>query len=239
MKTRGLTSNFPNQPAATEFVMWKYGISAFLIALLFGTPLSAQMGRAPMRFSSSTAFESAHHSRIPSSFFLGTPFWSDAYPPYQTSPSVIVIQSPAQAAAVPSTKSEEPKSAPPLLIEWQGDRYVRRTAETAANSRSAQPDYVTEAKPHPAIRRPATIPAPHSEPPPTTFVFRDGHQEECSDYSIISGVIYARGDYWTSGSWSKQIPLSQLDLPATLKANQEGGVTFRLPGAPNEVVTRP
>jgi hypothetical protein len=71
------------------------------------------------------------------------------------------------------------------------------------------------------------------------LIFRDGHHEESSDYSIISGVIYARGDYWTSGSWSKQIPLSQLDLPATLKANQERGVTFRLPGAPNEVVTRP
>ena len=55
----------------------------------------------------------------------------------------------------------------------------------------------------------------------------------------ISGVIYARGDYWTNGSWSKQIPVSQLDLPATFKANQERGVTFRLPAAPNEVITRP
>lgn len=219
--------------------MWKHGISAFFIALLFGTPLSAQMERAPMRFSSSTAFESGHHSRIPSSFFLGAPFWSDASPPYQTSPSVIVVQSPPQAAAVPSTTSEEPKSAPPLLIEWQGDRYVRRTAVTAANARSGQPDYVAEASLRPtAKRRSVVTPAP-SEPPPATFIFRDGHHEESSDYSIISGVIYVRGDYWTSGFWAKQIPLSQLDLPATFQANQERGVKFRLPSAPNVVITRP
>ncbi len=71
------------------------------------------------------------------------------------------------------------------------------------------------------------------------FVFRDRHREQSNDYSIISGVIYARGDYWTNGYWSKQIPLSQLDLPATFQANQERGIVFRLPSAPNEVVTRP
>ena len=75
--------------------------------------------------------------------------------------------------------------------------------------------------------------------PPATFVFRDGHREQSDDYSSISGVIYTRADYWTSGSWSKQIPLAQLDLPATFRVNQEQGVPFRLPNAPNEVITRP
>jgi hypothetical protein len=77
------------------------------------------------------------------------------------------------------------------------------------------------------------------EPPPTAFIFRDGHREESDNYSIISGVIYARGDYWTTGQWSRQIKLTQLDLPATVKANQQQGITFRVPAAPNEVVTRP
>ncbi len=116
---------------------------------------------------------------------------------------------------------------------------MRRTEATASNARAAQPDYVAEASPRPTAKRPSVVTPPVSVPPPATFIFRDGHHEESSDYSIISGVIYARGDYWTSGSWSKQIPLSQLDLPATLKANQERGVDFRLPSAPNEVVTRP
>jgi hypothetical protein len=216
--------------------MWKHGISALLTALLFGMPLSAQMGRAPMRFSSSPSSGSAQHSRVPRSHYMSAPLWTDTYlPPYETSPSVIVVQAPP--AEHPSAKAEDPKPAAPLLIEWQGDRYVRRTETTAANARATQPDYVVAATQQPMDRHSSA--APLSEPPPAMFVFRDGHREESSDYSIISGVIYARGDYWTSGSWSKQIPLAQLDLPATLKVNRERGVTFRLPTAPNEVITRP
>jgi len=60
-----------------------------------------------------------------------------------------------------------------------------------------------------------------------------------TDYAIVAGVIYARGDYWQNGYWTKQIRLSLLNIPATIQANQEQGVKFVLPSAPNEVVTRP
>jgi hypothetical protein len=215
-------------------------ISAFLTSLLLGTSLCAQTAHAPMRFSSSGNFASGHHSRVPGSFFLGAPFWGDGY--YDPSPSVIVVQSP-QAPERSAAPIEEHKSAAPLLIEWQGDRYVRRTSDAVSSSRASQPDYIANPKPQPAEKHSvATAPAaPRTtvEPPPSIFVFRDGHREQSSDYSIIAGIIYARGDYWTSGAWSKQIPLAQLDLPATLKANQDRGVPFRLPTAPNEVITRP
>lgn len=151
---------------------------------------------------------------------------------------VVVQAAPAQQNFV---EREEPKPAAPLLIELQGDRYVRRTDHAeGANAAAAQRDYVAEAKPGAGtVPRSGSATQPHVELPPTLFVFRDGHREESSDYSIVTGVIYARSQYWTSGSWTKQIPLSQLDVPATLKANQERGVAFRLPNAPNEVVTRP
>ena len=192
-----------------------------------------------MRISRSNNFASGHRSRGPGSFFLGAPFWDDGY--YDPSPQVIVVQSPQTPAAQPAAPIEEHKSAPPLLIEWQGDRYVRRTSDAASDSRVTQPDYVaTKTSQPPSKQSIATEPTRSAvEPPPTTFIFRDGHQEQSSDYSIISGVIYTRGDYWTSGSWSKQIPLAQLDLPATVKANQDRGAPFRLPTAPNEVITRP
>ena len=151
---------------------------------------------------------------------------------------MIVVQTPlAQQNFV---EREEAKPAAPLLIELQGDRYVRRTDNGSGTSPAAsQRDTVAEAKPAAGtIVRSGSAP-PHVELPPTLFVFRDGHREESSDYSIVTGVIYARGQYWTNGYWSKQIALSQLDLPATFKANQERGVLFRLPNAPNEVVTRP
>jgi hypothetical protein len=168
--------------------------------------------------------------------FLGDPFLSDAY--FDPSPNVIVVQSPPAPPAQTSAPIEEHKAAAPLLIEWQGDRYVRVTSGSINGSRTIQPDYVADKTERHSTR---AVPETRSitEPPPTTFIFRDGHQEQSSDYSIISGVIYTCGDYWTSGSWSKQIPLAQLDLPATVKANQDRRAPFRLPTAPNEVITRP
>ena len=201
---------------------------AIPIAMIFlGSPLLAQHHATP-RFSFSPGLKSSSHARTPHAFYLGSPFWTDGYyaPPPPT-PSVIVVQAPPPAQPV---RPEEAKAAPPLLIEWQGDRYVRRTSTGAVSARGTQPDYISES---------ASLDTARTEMPPTTFVFRDGHREESSDYSIISGVIYARDDYWASGSWSKRIPIAQLDLPATQHANQERGVTFRLPTSPNEVITRP
>ncbi len=213
-------------------------ISAFLGILLLGTPLWAQSGRGSMRISSSPGFGSGHRSRFPGSFFVGGPFWSDAY--YDPSPNVVVVQSPQPPAAQFSAPIEEHKPTAPLLIELQGDRYVRLTSDSTNTARTIQPDYAAEQKsPEKHSTRPLPETRSITEPPPTTFIFRDGHQEQSSDYSIISGVIYTRGDYWTSGSWSKKIPLAQLDLPATLKANHDHGAPFRLPTAPNEVITRP
>jgi hypothetical protein len=60
-----------------------------------------------------------------------------------------------------------------------------------------------------------------------------------SDYAIVGVVMYARGDYWQNGYWTKNIQLSALNVPATLKANQDNGVKFTLPSSPNEVITRP
>jgi hypothetical protein len=228
--------------------MLKRATASSIAALLLTLPLSAQVARAPARFSTSIGVGSAQHRRIPPPFFWGAPFWSDAYfPPSAPPPSVIVVPAPS-VPEHPVIQTEEPKTSAPLLIEWQGDRYVRRASTAGPNTRATQPDYIADANtpidkhtaaplsPRSGLSRNESTP---SEPPPTVFIFRDGHREESSDYSIISGVIYARGDYWTSGQWSKQIPVAQLDLPASVRANQERGVTFRLPAGPNEVITRP
>jgi len=52
-------------------------------------------------------------------------------------------------------------------------------------------------------------------------------------------LIYARGDYWNDGYWTKKIQLAALDLPATAKASQELGSKFVLPTSPNEVILQP
>ncbi len=230
--------------------MRQLGLSVFLAILLLGTPLSAQMGRSSVRFSATPGLGAGHH-HFPRALNFGAAFFPDYLGPYDTSPSVIVVQAPASAPAEhPPLQTEEPKPAAPVMIEWQGDRYVRRTVESESNQRTTQPDYIASRSPQP-INKNARTTVPTStatsaasesaaaDLPPATFIFRDGHREQSSDYSIISGVIYARGDYWSTGSWSRQIPLAQLDLPATFKANEDRGIAFRIPTAPYEVITRP
>jgi len=181
-----------------------------------------------------------HHRPFPAGFYLGTPFWADDfYSNGEPAPQVYVIQTPS----APQQRSgfEETKPIVPVMIELQGDRYVRHATGEVANSPLRSPGVTSSSSGavSPKASTPSfASPTPVDEPP-AVFVFRDGHREQSSDYSIISGVIYSRGDYWTNGSWSKKIVIADLDLPATIEANRDRGVHFRLPSAPNEVITRP
>jgi hypothetical protein len=140
---------------------------------------------------------------------------------------------------VPSTTADtppEPKSEP-LMIELQGNRYVRfggrqQSAERGVN---AAPDYADAEAAKSSRPRPQTQP----EIPPTVLIFRDGHREQVPEYTIVGRTLYASGDYWQTGHWTKDIQLSALNIPATEKANHDNGLKFMLPSAPNEVVLGP
>jgi hypothetical protein len=80
---------------------------------------------------------------------------------------------------------------------------------------------------------------PPAELPPAILVFRDGHQEEAAKYTIVGNTIFIKTDYWSSGSWTHEIPIAQLDIPATLRANQARGTKFSLPSRRGEVMMRP
>ena len=64
------------------------------------------------------------------------------------------------------------------------------------------------------------------EPPsaPTILVFKDGHQLEVANYAIVSPTLYDL----TPGH-PRKIALSDLDLPATEKLNDDHGIVFELP----------
>jgi len=82
--------------------------------------------------------------------------------------------------------------------------------------------------------RPAPAPsaAASAEPrgaaitPATVLVFRDQRQREVQNYAIVGQTLWN----FTSQRTEK-IPLGDLDLAATIKANDERGLTFRLPGS--------
>lgn len=182
-----------------------------------------------------------HHGRGfgRSLVFFGDPFLDADYVsrPYETpSPPVVIVQ-PTAAAATPALPKSEP-----LMIEWQGDRYVRFSGQQESAA-SVALDY-SEAPQSPTPDRAAIhshTPAQslRAELPPAVLVYRDNHREEVSDYVIANGNLYARGDYYRDGFWTKTVQLSALDIPATVRANSDRSVKFVLPSGPNEVVTRP
>ena len=73
---------------------------------------------------------------------------------------------------------------------------------------------------------PAAQPQPVQPQDPSVLVFRDGHQLEVENYAIVDDALYDL----TPGHLRK-IPLSQLDLAATVKANDDRGVDFTLPAS--------
>jgi hypothetical protein len=73
----------------------------------------------------------------------------------------------------------------------------------------------------PVQATPSPAPAP---PKPTVLVFRDGHQIQVDNYIMTANRLFALGP-----ERKQTIELSELDLNATVKANQDRGVRFAVP----------
>jgi hypothetical protein len=153
-----------------------------------------------------------------------------------TEPPVILVRN-SVAAAVPE---HVPAPAEPLMIEWRGNHYVRISGDENSNAEMIDQDNGQSALSRAEGQSgPATSQAPAHDLAPVDLVFRDGHREQISAYTIADGILYTAGDYYTNGSWSRKIELTSLNLPETISSNRSRGTPFRLPAAPNEVIVRP
>jgi hypothetical protein len=168
--------------------------------------------------------------------FLGSPFWyGDGW---YDSPAAPAERETAEAPASPAVEPASPP-APPLMIERQGDRFVRLT-DAQANAAVSPGEPEGKASRRAAVRgAKSEAPSPTKNDVPAVLVFRDGRQQDVASYSIIGSTLYESSSYYSSGYWTRKIQLADLDLPATLKLNQQRGVAFVLPGGPNQIVTRP
>ena len=214
----------------------------FLIAaaILASLPLNAQMRGAGFAFAGRAHVPTGGNFTLrsfpgraerpfarPPYFFAGPYFYSD-YGFDETSqqpaePEIVVMQAPPAARVVEKTSAE------PLLLELRGGRFVKVGAGDAedAGAQNSQSRQST-----PVAQTPRQL-------PPTVLVFHDGHEEEVTGYTIAGSILYADANYWTQGSWTRKIQIADLDVPATLKLNQERGTNFALPSAPNEIMVRP
>jgi len=208
----------------------------FFIALLvaIASPALAQrMGFAAPHFSGRTApFHSPHFNRGSRGYYfpLFDPLYADDLPESPASqPPVVIVQPPAAPAAA---EQISPPSQP-LVIELRGDRYVQVSGDEGSHAQVIEEPALNPDGKKMRVQRPS--PPQHN----VVLIFRDGHREEVSNYTVADGFLYASSDYYTAGAWMRKVAVSDLNVPETVVANQSEGAAFRLPSAPNEVVIGP
>jgi hypothetical protein len=58
-------------------------------------------------------------------------------------------------------------------------------------------------------------------PPVRILVFRDGHRSEIMNYAVVGDTLWALTE-----EHARKIPISDLDMSATKKANEDQGLQF-------------
>lgn len=66
--------------------------------------------------------------------------------------------------------------------------------------------------------------APEAKPQPTELVFRDKRTEEIQNYAVSGQTLWVLTE-----QRARKIPLSEIDIAATQKVNEERGVDFEIP----------
>ena len=116
--------------------------------------------------------------------------------------------------AADDTEADQYKGGP-TIFDRRGPGYVPRPSEEDYADR--QPEEI-------AGSAPASTSAQPEEQ--TVLVFKDGHQLEVENYAIVGSTLYDL----TEGH-RRRIGLSELDLVATAKENDDRGIDFRLPAS--------
>ena len=135
--------------------------------------------------------------------WYGDTGWSDAYAyPEQAYPNY--VYAPPDNGNDSATYNQQQAQ-----IDQLNSEVDRLRAEHEADSAR---NYVPQPPPKPEIRA------------STVLVFRDQHSEEIQNYAIVGKTVWVFTE-----QRARKIPLAELNVPATTKANEARGIDFRLP----------
>lgn len=104
---------------------------------------------------------------------------------------------------------------------YQLQQEISRLSDEVQRLREEQAERSVPPPPQPSPPQPQSSTAP---PPPTTLVLSNGRTRKVDNYAIADGTLWVFTDQKAT-----KIPLSELDIRATQKANEEQGVPFQVP----------
>jgi hypothetical protein len=104
----------------------------------------------------------------------------------------------------------------------QSDNQIGNSVDEYPSGDDDQDAYAQDPPYDPPSRFAASQRAPNE--PNTVLVFRDGHEREIENYAIVATTL------WNfAGAKTEKIPLDSLDIPATIRVNEQRGIDFELP----------
>jgi len=147
-------------------------------------------------------------------------------------PYVPATQDPATDAPHNAANADDPAPASSdrelqaAYLQGARDALAHERARSAADRQSdPRPRVRSEKDDSPApAPDPAPQPAKEDNSPATVFIFKDGHQIETRNFAIVGQTLY---DF--SGSGLKKVQLADMDKDATTKANDDRGISVKLP----------
>jgi len=120
--------------------------------------------------------------------------------------------------AVQDDSEAEDYNGGPTIFDRRGPGPSNRQDEERYTARNDERDY------EPAAAVQTHPDEPVANQPDTTVVFKDGHSIEVSNYAIIGSTLYDL----TPGH-PRKILLSDIDVAATSKQNDDRGIDFKVP----------
>ena len=199
---------------------------AALSATLLGAPLWGQrvgnggmaMGGSPGGYVGHGGFVGAHPTHYP---YYGWryPWWG--YRGYYGYPwwygGAVVVWSDAsysQPAETDPGYAYPPPDKSSANIAYEQQQEIDRLNDEVARLRT-ESGPADRAQESPAVQIPAAA----------VLVFRDRHSEEIQNYAIAGNTLWV-----FTQERARKIPIAELDVAATAKANADRGIDFRLPG---------
>lgn len=182
-------------------------------------PVAASSGRGAFTFSRSNHYgnriynQGLGYRRYPPGYI---PYYAAAYPFLYSYPYFDSFDSSAPPPSGGEAYGPPPEDQPPPELMMELDSIHQELAQL--KQRQAESPYGMA----PEGAAPAAEPTPTKPPePPLILVFRDGTRTEVRDFAVVGQV------FWDlSGHPTRKFPISQLNLEASIQANEARGVEF-------------